>query len=118
MLTHARSLLLPALLLVCSVASAQVNIGVKVGANYVITSMDIRPDPTDAPTNPKGLGMLFGTYAEIRFSDMVGLRPELQFSFQRLKWELEATENNVQLQTQQGVFNGKVEQRFEDDQRL
>jgi hypothetical protein len=99
-------------------AQGQVNIGVKVGANYVITSMDIKPDPKDAPTNPKGLGMLFGTYAEIRFSDMVGLRPELQFSFQRLKTEYQTTIENYQEQTQQGTFNGKLTQTTNDDQRL
>lgn len=92
--------------------------GVKVGANYVTTSMEIKPDPKVSPTNPKGLGMLFGTYAEISFSDMVGLRPELQFNFQRLKSEYDETFNDVQIQTQQGVFTGKVRQLVEDDQRL
>lgn len=118
MFPSVKHFLLPVALIATTAATAQINMGVKVGANYVTTSMEIKPDPKVSPTNPKGLGMLFGVYAEIPFSDMVGLRPELQFNFQRLKSEYDETFNDVQIQTQQGVFTGKVRQLVEDDQRL
>ncbi len=101
---------------------AQVGIGIKVGTNYVIGSMKIQPDPKEPPTNPKGLGLSFGGYAEIPFSDMVGLRPELTFSFRRMLTEQTVTveHNNVQavIDNQQGTFTGKEVQTTETDQRL
>lgn len=102
-------------------ASAQIRVGGKVGANYLAGSQKIQPTPKDAPTNPKGLGMQFGAYAEIPFSDLVGLRPELAFSFRRMM-----TETNVNTKYSQAdnvtlgglPFTGEQNVLTETDQRL
>ncbi len=102
-------------------SSSSLVIGGKVGANYAIGSMKIQPTPKNAPTNPKGLGMMFGAYMELPFSDMVGVRPELCFSFRRLKTEVTQTQtfganDNATLNGQ--PFQGSVETFQETDQRL
>lgn len=100
------------------VATAQVQVGLKVGANYATGSQKIQPDPKDPPTNPKGLGMQFGAFLDLPFSDLVGLRPELGFSFRRMKTEQTINNDNYQEQTPQGTFQGKLTQLTETDQRL
>lgn len=126
MRTQLRSFLFLASLAGATAVSAQIAVGGRVGANYAIESMRIQPDPKDPPTNPKGLGMVFGAYVEIPFSDMVGLRPELGFSFRRIK--MEATQNkdynneqvimNTDQGQQQGALTAKEEQKSVTDQRL
>jgi Outer membrane protein beta-barrel domain len=118
MFTPGRLLVFVSFAALTTYATAQVAIGGKVGANYAIGSMKIQPNPKDPPTNPKGLGLQFGAYAEIPFSDMVGLRPELAFSFRRMKTENTVTNDNYQEQTNQGTFQGKLTQVTETDQRL
>lgn len=117
-----RSVFLLATFSVATIASSQIGVGIKVGTNYVMSAMKIQPDPKDPPTNPKGLGMLFGAYADIPFSDMVGIRPELQFSFRRLKSEQTVVFNyngdQVSYNNVPGTFTGKEETRVEIDQRL
>lgn len=50
---------------------------------------------------------------------MIGLRPELQFNFRRMKTEQTITNANFTAQTQQGTtFTGKATQKTETDQRL
>lgn len=126
MRTSLRSLFLLASLAGASALSAQIAVGGRVGANYAICSMRIQPDPKDPPTNPKGLGLGFGAYVEVPFSDLVGLRPELAFSFRRIKTE--ATQNNTYSNTQvilntdqgqqQGALTADEEQKTVTDQRL
>ena len=65
--------------------------------------------------------MQFGAYAEIPFSDMVGLRPELAFSFRRMKSEV--TTNKSYAAGDQATYNGQlfvgtVDTLQEIDQRL
>ncbi|HEY0978500.1 MAG TPA: porin family protein [Flavobacteriales bacterium] len=114
-------ILLPALAAI-TISMAQVAVGGKVGFNYAIGSQKIQPDPKDPPTNPKGMGFAFGAYAEIPFSDLVGIRPELGFSFRRLKTESTAVQDfenaGVTVNGQQGTFTGKQTQLTETDQRL
>ncbi|HMN06343.1 MAG TPA: porin family protein [Flavobacteriales bacterium] len=106
--------------------SAQVGVGGKVGANYAVGSQKIQPDPKNPPTNPKGLGMQFGAFLSIPFSDMVGIRPELGFSFRKMNTESSVNEsyNNAQVVfetpqgQQQGTFTGNQETRTQVDQRL
>lgn len=119
-------LALGACFLITSVSTAQVQVGMKVGANYATGSQKIQPEPKDAPTNPKGLGMQFGAYAGIPFSDLVGLRPEIAFSFRRMKTEQSVNQQYTDAQgtfntpqgQQQGTFTGNQEQLVETDQRL
>ena len=117
-----RSSLIAILVISSFTAFSQVGIGIKVGTNYVIGSMKIQPDPKEPPTNPKGLGLSFGGYAEIPFSETVGIRPDLMFSFRRLRTEVtntvEHTDVQAVLNNQQGTFTGKEQQRTETDQRL
>lgn len=116
-----KSLVLAATVLVTSSALAQTKFGIKVGPNYAIGSQKIQPEPKDPPTNPKGLGLMFGAYSEIAFSDMVGIRPELCFSFRRFKTE--STQNQT-FGANDGAtlggqpFQGTQEIRTEIDQRL
>ncbi len=116
-----RSLLLLPALLVVTLTSAQVRVGGKVGANYLAGAQKIQPDPKDPPTNPKGLGMQFGAFAEIPFSELVGIRPELAFSFRRLKSEQSVAKtytaaDNATLNGQ--PFTGEQTILTETDQRL
>lgn len=100
---------------------AQILFGGKVGVNYLIGSQKIQPDPKNAPTNFKGLGMSFGAYMEIPFSDLVGLRPELGFSFRKGKSELtdnQTLTNNTQVTGGQGSYTGSQDYTAETDQRL
>lgn len=118
---HLRPLLLLSGLLITSLAFSQVRIGGKLGANYAAGSQKIQPDPKNPPTNPKGLGMQFGVYAELPFSDLVGLRPELGFSFRRMKTELtisDKLENNTEVTNNQGAYTGTRDYVSETDQRL
>jgi len=101
--------------------NAQVSIGGKVGVNYLIGSQKIQPDPKDAPTNPKGLGLSFGAFAGIPFSDLVGLRPELCFSFRKGKSEASNNQtltNDTQVTGGQGAYTGSKDYKIETDQRL
>ncbi|MCB0788898.1 MAG: outer membrane beta-barrel protein, partial [Flavobacteriales bacterium] len=91
--TTLRPFLLLALLLSTSVVLAQTRFGAKVGVNYLIGSQKIQPEPKDPPTNPKGLGMMFGGYMELDLSDQFGIRPELGFSFRRMKTEFTSKES-------------------------
>lgn len=122
MLKQSRSLLLLACLAGASVSFAQVRVGGKVGANYAIGSQTIQPNPKDPPTDPKGLGMQFGAYIEVPFSDLVGIRPELAFSFRKMKMEESNTiqHQNVpaNVNNQTGTFTGSQEIVTETDQRL
>ncbi len=91
------------------------------GANYLAGSQKIQPDPKNPPTNPNGLGMQFGAYVEVPFSDLVGLRPELGFSFRRMTSETSV--NTKYTQADNVTFNGMPftgEQTIltETDQRL
>ena len=108
-------------LLFATALSAQVQFGIKVGANYLITSQELQPEPKNMPTNPKGLGLMFGTYVEIPFSDMVGIRPELAFSFRRGKSELTQNEtltNNTDYTAPGVTYTGTRDYKAESDQRL
>lgn len=101
--------------------SAQIAIGGKVGVNYHLGSQKIQPEPKNAPTNPKGLGLSFGAFMGIPFSDMVGLRPELEFSFRRGKSETTentSLSNNTEVTGGQGAFTGTRDYLAERDQRL
>jgi hypothetical protein len=99
---------------------SSIQFGIKTGANFLIGSMKLQPEPKEAPTNPKGLGLQFGAYAKVPFSDMVGLRPELTFSFRRAKSEATQTTNytNEPIDQQGNTFTGKVVAKQETDQRL
>jgi hypothetical protein len=101
--------------------SAQVSFGGKVGVNYLIGAQKIQPEPKNAPTNPKGLGLSFGAFAGIPFSDLVGIRPELCFSFRKGKSELTVNEtltNNTAVTNNQGAYTGSHDYTAESDQRL
>jgi len=121
-----RPFLVLALMAVTTASFAQVRVGGKVGANYSIGSQKIQPTPKDIPTNPKGLGMNFGAYLEVPFSELVGIRPELGFSFRRMKTETTISNNysdqavtmNTQQGQVQGQFTGDENQLTETDQRL
>lgn len=102
----------------CTTASAQVQFGIKMGGNYLIASQSISPEPKEALPTPKGLGLQFGTYAKIPFSDMVGLRPELVFSFRRAKFDQSTTESYTNAQFQEGIFTGSITVDNKTDQRL
>ncbi len=113
--------ILAALLLIVADLQAQISFGAKVGANYFIGSQKVQPEPKNAPTNPKGLGLMFGGSIDIPFSDLVGIRPELGFSFRRGKSETVISEtltNNTQVTGNQGAYTGSHDVRAEDDQRL
>ena len=119
--TTLRPFLLLALLLSTSVVLAQTRFGAKVGVNYLIGSQKIQPEPKDPPTNPKGLGMMFGGYMELDLSDQFGIRPELGFSFRRMKTEFVSKESysaddNATLNGQ--PFVGTAETKVDIDQRL
>lgn len=126
MSSELRHFLVIALLAVTASAQAQVRVGGKVGTNYSIGSQKIQPTPKDIPTNPKGLGLNFGAYLEVPFSELVGLRPELGFSFRRMKTETtvsnsyndQAVTMNTQQGQVQGQFSGDENQVTETDQRL
>jgi hypothetical protein len=101
--------------------SAQIRFGGKAGVNYLIGSQKIQPDPKNAPTNPKGLGLSFAAYMEIPFSDLVGLRPELGFSFRKGKSEVTENQtltNNTDVTGGQGAYTGSQDYTAETDQRL
>lgn len=100
--------------------SAQVTFGGKVGTNFLLSSQKMQPEPKNAPTNPKGLGLSFGGFVGIPFSDLVGIRPELEFSFR--KGKSTASENQTFSQADGATLNGApfVGQQdilTEDDQR-
>ncbi len=101
-------------------AEAQIQFGIRVGGNYVIASQSIEPTPKEAPTTPKGLGLQFGGYMKLPFSEMVGLRPELGFSFRRVKSENTTTETGLQVVDQNNQPIGTAERKTTDksDQRL
>lgn len=116
------ALLTGSAILFATALSAQVQFGIKAGANYLIMAQKLQPEPKNAPTSPKGLGLMFGAYVEIPFSDMVGIRPELGFSFRRAKFELAENKsytNTVEFsQDQQSLFTGTRDFTLETDQRL
>lgn len=115
------ALLTGSILLFTNGLTAQVKFGIKVGGNYLLATQKIQPDPKNPPTNPKGLGLMFGVYGEIPFSDMVGLRPELGFSFRRAKSETtdnQTLTNNTVVTNNQGAYTGSRDYKLEDDQRL
>jgi hypothetical protein len=100
---------------------AQIRFGGKVGVNYLIGSQKIQPEPKNAPTNPKGLGLSFAAYMEIPFSDLVGLRPDLGFSFRKGKSETTQNQtltNNTQVTGGNGSYTGSQDFTSESDQRL
>lgn len=108
-------------MLLVSGLSAQITIGGKVGVNYLIGSQEIQPAPKNAPTTPKGLGLSFGAFAGIPFSDLVGIRPELCFSFR--KGKSQSTQNTTYAQadnvTLGGLpFVGQDDIQMDSDQRL
>jgi|GEM_PF-1280068 len=116
-----RQLLLLGLVTLSTTTFAQVRVGGRVGTNYLIASQKIQPDPKDTPTNPKGLGMVFGPYIEIPFSDLVGIRPELGFSFRRGKSETTnnmSLTNNTEVTGGNGAYTGTRDYKLENDQRL
>lgn len=101
--------------------TAQIRVGGKVGVNYFIGSMKIQPEPKEPPTTPKGLGLVFGAYMELPFSDLVGLRPELCFSFRKAKSETTINNtltNNNQVTGGNGTYTGSQDYLEESDQRL
>jgi len=126
MSSELRYFLVIALLAVTASAQGQVRVGIKAGANYATGSQKIQPDPKDPPTNPKGLGLQFGGYLQVPFSDLVGLRPELGFSFRRMKTDQTVSRNfnnetvtmNGQQGQVQGQFTGDETTLTETDQRL
>lgn len=100
--------------------AAQVQFGIKVGGNFLIASQSISPTPKDAPPTPKGLGLQFGAYAKVPFSDMIGLRPELGFSFRRAKSDQTITnkvpvvdQNNQQIGSADLAVETKTDQRLQ-----
>lgn len=100
-------------------ASAQTQFGIKVGGNYLIASQSVSPEPKESLATPKGLGLQFGAYAKIPFSEMVGLRPELGFSFRRAKTDNSTTEKlPVVDQNNQQVGSADVTTQTKGDQRL
>lgn len=118
---HLRSFLLIGLAAVSTASFAQVRVGGRVGANYLIATQKIQPDPKNPPTNPKGLGIVFGPYIEVPFSDLVGIRPELGFSFRRGKSETTdntSLTNNTEVTGNQGAYTGTRDYKAENDQRL
>jgi Outer membrane protein beta-barrel domain len=102
-----------------NVAVAQTQFGIKAGANYVIVSQTISPEPKDPLPSVKGLGLQFGAYAKIPFSDLVGLRPELGFSFRRGKSDNSVT-NKVPVvdQNNQQIGSADLTVQTKNDQRL
>ncbi len=101
--------------------NAQIRFGGKVGVNYLIGSQKIQPDPKNAPTNAKGLGLSFAAYTEIPFSDLVGLRPDLGFSFRKGKSETTVNQtltNNTDVTGGQGAYTGSQDYSAQNDQRL
>jgi hypothetical protein len=121
MRTSARTFLLLSSMVLSVHVFAQVRVGGRVGANFLIATQKIQPDPKNPPTNPKGLGMVFGPYVEVPFSDMVGIRPEMAFSFRRGKSELVdnvTLTNNTEVTNNQGAYTGTRDYKGEDDQRL
>jgi len=114
-----KSLVLAATVLVTSAAVAQTQFGIKVGGNYLIASQSISPEPKDPLETPKGLGLHFGGYAKIPFSDMVGLRPEVGFSFRRAKTDGSVTTKaQVVDQNNQVIGSADVTTQTKVDQRL
>jgi len=107
-------------LLAANILSAQVQFGIKFGANYLIASQSISPTPKDEPPTPKGLGLQFGGYAKIPFSDLVGLRPELGFSFRRAKSDQTITQTKLPVTDQNGQQVGTADLTTENkfDQHL
>lgn len=110
----------PAGVMRSSGSSSSIQFGLKVGGNYLIASQTISPEPKDALPTPKGLGLQFGAYAKIPFSDMVGLRPELVFSFRRAKTDNSVTNNvpvvdgnNQQIGSADLTTQTKVDQRLQ-----
>lgn len=127
MRTFYRLLVVAPVLLLSVHAHAQISFGGKVGANYAIGSQKIQPTLKDMPSTPKGLGMSFAAYMQVPFSDLVGIRPELGFSFRRLRSEIavntafnnqQVTFTNNQGQQIPGTFTGDQDVRSETDQRL
>lgn len=117
--TNKLLLLIPALAF-SAMAEAQTQFGIKVGGNFLITSQSISPTPKDAPVTPKGLGLQFGAYAKVPFSDLVGLRPEVGFSFRRMKSDNTITDASGILidQNQQQVGTYTTTTDTKKDQRL
>lgn len=115
------ALLTGSALLFATALNAQVQFGIKAGVNYLILAQKLQPEPKNPPTNPKGLGLMFGAYVEIPFSDMVGIRPELGFSFRRAKFEIAENKsytNTAEFTQDQSLFTGTRDFTAETDQRL
>jgi hypothetical protein len=116
-----RNALLAGAFILSNCLDAQISIGGKVGVNYLIGSQEIQPEPKNAPTNPKGLGLSFAAFAGIPFSDLVGIRPELGFSFRKGKSESsdnQSLTNNTDVTGGQGAYTGSRDNTVESDQRL
>ena len=114
------ALLASSALLFANATTAQVQFGIKLGTNYLIASQSISPTPKDAPPTPKGLGLQFGAYAKVPFSDLVGLRPELGFSFRRAKSDQTITNkvpvvdgNDQQIGSADLTTETKIDQRLQ-----
>lgn len=119
--TACRSALVGLSLVAATSLSAQIRFGGRVGTNFLIASQKIQPDPKNAPTTPKGLGLVFGGYAEIPFSDLVGIRPDLSFSFRKAKNELSISNtltNNTDVTNGAGAYTGSQDFKGVNDQRL
>lgn len=68
-------------------ASAQLNIGAKVGLNYTSIGTKIDPEPDEKPDATSGIGFHLGGYLQYNLSDKIGLRPELLYSIRGFKDE-------------------------------
>lgn len=101
--------------------SAQVQAGIKLGGNYVVLSQSISPEPKESVDTPTGLGLQFGGYVKVPFSDLVGIRPEMGFSFRRMKSENTKVVKDLPLydqNTQQQVGKYTSTTVTKSDQRL
>lgn len=101
--------------------SAQVSFGGKVGTNYFLGAQKIQPEQKDMPSNPKGLGLSFGGFAGIPFSDLVGVRPEIMFSFRKAMSDLTINRsytNSAEVVQGGGTYTGTMDYTSETDQRL
>lgn len=98
---------------------SSVQFGIKAGGNYLIASQSISPEPKESLATPKGLGLQFGAYAKVPFSDMVGLRPELGFSFRRAKTDNSTTQTLPVVDgNNQQIGSADVTTQTKGDQRL
>lgn len=97
-----------------SSSSSPIRFGMKLGGNFLIASQSISPTPKNSPDTPTGLGLQFGGFAAIPFSDMIGLRPELVFSFRRAKTE----QTGLEVTDEQGQVISTLKATQKSDQRL